>query len=194
VPRLLALLLVPFVVLASSSARAQRAASADQNSALLYSDSTSFYVRAPLGWMLDSETGKTDGILAAIYRAGESWRTGQSVMYANLITLRSASESGFLAGVASAADDWLRRAGDAVITPLESIVAEDGSRATVKRFESPKQSAFEAVAYFHHGRAAPILVMTARSKKEFDRAFPDFVQLVKSYSKGPVVKHFPGTG
>jgi hypothetical protein len=160
-------------------------------SALLYSDSVSFFVTPPSGWVLDSETGKVDGVLAAVFRRGESWRQGRAVMYANTIALADTRRATFERAVANAATDWAARAGDGAITSLSAPATASGDVPLIKRFVSVRHGAFEAVAYFHHGAYAPILVLTARSQAEFDAAFPAFEAFVRSYGPGPRVVRDP---
>jgi hypothetical protein len=163
-------------------------------SALLYRGATSFFVQPPPGWRLDSEAGKSDGVLAAVYRVGESWQSGTVVMYAHTLGLTAGTPAAFNAELRSAEEEWRRRNPDAEIATLAPVVSEDSSRAVVKRFASARNAQFELVAYFQQDSVAPIIVLSARTKADLDRAFPDFLRLVRSYGKGPAVKKQRPTG
>lgn len=163
-------------------------------SALLYRGATSFFLQPPPGWRLDSEAGKSDGVLAAIYRVGESWQTGSVVMYAHTLALDAGTSAAFSAELRSAESEWRGRNPDAEITTLAPVVSEDSSRAVIKRFASVRNSQFELVAYFQQDSVAPIIVLSARTRAELDRTYPEFLQLVRSYGRGPAVKAQRRTG
>jgi hypothetical protein len=157
-------------------------------SALLYRGATSFFLQPPPGWRLDSEAGRSDGVLAAVHRVGESWQSGAVVMYAHTLDLTAGTPAAFNAELRSAEEEWRGRNPDAEIATLAPVVGEDSSRAVIKRFASARGAQFELVAYFQQGSVAPIIVLSARTRADLDRAFPDFLRLVRSYGKGPAVK------
>jgi len=180
------MLLRPFAAVAVIPAllAGQRADKDSLNSALLWRDSVSFFITPPIGWSLNSVDGKDEGTLAVLYRRGESWQTGLAVMYANMLDLPRANQATLATKVDSEVADWSRRAGDATITALADVVVE-GHTVVLRKFVSPSHSAYEAVAYFWQPTAAPILVLSARNEAEFQRAYPDFLRLVRSYGAGP---------
>ena len=184
------LLLVLTLLLPIEAARAQGLG----QSALLYSGETSFFVQPPPGWRLDSEQGKSDGVLAAVYRIGESWRTGSAVMYAHTLPLAAATPRAFSDQLRAAEAEWRGRNARGEVSSLASIVSEDSSVAVIKRFVAAATSQFAVVAYFRQERAVPILVLSARTRAELDRAYPDFLRLVRSYGIGPTVKAARRTG
>ncbi len=55
------------------------------------------------------------------------------------------------------------------------------STAKVKYFSNPKYPRYEAVAYIDGHKAGVIIVMSAKSKNDFDKNLPVFEDLVKSY-------------
>jgi hypothetical protein len=167
---------------------AQKADKDTLNSALLWQDSVSFFITPPPGWILDSEVARNEGPMAVLFRRGESWQSGVAVMYANMLDLPHGGAATLAEKVNSEVADWARRAGDAVITPLPDVEVE-GHTVLLRKFVSRSHDAYEAVAYFWQPHAAPILVLSARSENEFQRAYPDFLRLVKSYGKGPRITH-----
>jgi hypothetical protein len=156
-------------------------------SSLIYADSVSFFLEAPAGWTIDCEAGKNDGPITVLYRIGESWRTGEAVMYANVLTLDAAGPKAFQRRIATEVADWKSRVPDAHITVGKTIRTRDGAVAAVRHFSSKEKGLHEAVAYVPRGRVTPLLAMTARSATAFAHALPDFERLVRSYALGPVV-------
>jgi hypothetical protein len=168
--------------------QAVRQAGAPQ-SALLYRDSTSFWVDPPHGWVIDaSELAREQGPLALFYREGESWRSGNAVMYANVIRLAGSGPDALATTIREEVARWSAAAGDAVVTSLPDIRSKTGDVASVRKFVSRSRRAHEAVAYIHHAAVVSLLVLSARSEAAFAAAYPDFERLVKSYGPGPAVK------
>jgi hypothetical protein len=157
-------------------------------SSLVYRDSVSFLLDAPKGWILDCEAGRDDGPLTVLYRVGESWRDGQAVMYANLLSLEPGADSAIAKRIDAEVRDWKQRAGDAVVTREPSIRTEGGIAVSVRRFVSKAHGLHEIVAYIPRGHDMPVLAMTARSSQAFDKALPAFQALVRSYVVGPTVR------
>jgi hypothetical protein len=158
-------------------------------SALLYHDSASFFVDPPSGWILDaSELARAQGPIAVFYRHGESWRSGDAVMYANVIRLRGTGADALAETIREQIARWSAAAGDAVVTDLPDIRSNNGQVASVRKFVSRARRTHEAVAYIRHGSVVPLLVLVARSEAAFAGAYPDFERLVKSYAPGPVIR------
>ena len=163
-------------------------ASVPPRTALLYHDTVSFWINPPPGWVIDSEAAKGRGPLAVLYRRGESWRSGDAVMYANVIALSDAGPDPLGATIRAEVAHWSAAAGDAVVTSLPDIRSDNGQVASVRKFVSPSRGVHETVAYVRHGASVPLLVLTARSERALERAYPDFRRLVKSYGPGPVIR------
>jgi hypothetical protein len=157
-------------------------------SALLYHDTVSFWVNSPPGWIIDSDVAKAQGPLAVLYRRGESWRSGDAVMYANVIALEGSGPDALAATIRAEVARWSGAAGDAVVTSLSAIPSDNGQVASVQKFVSSSHGVHEAVAYLRHGGSVPLLVLTARSERAFEHAYPDFRRLVESYGPGPMIR------
>ena len=158
------------------------------SASLVFSDSVSFFLDAPSGWVLDCKAGKRDGVMTVLYRTGESWRTGQAVMYANVLTPKGSTVEGFDARVRNEVASWSAGVPDAKVTVGRRIPTKAGQSAIVRKFTSASKDLFEIVAYVPRGRVIPILAMTARSGTAFTHALPAFERLVRSYAPGPSVQ------
>jgi hypothetical protein len=51
---------------------------------ILYGRGYAYILSAPKGWVMDDETGRSEGLEAVFYRQGESWAAGAAVLYANV--------------------------------------------------------------------------------------------------------------
>jgi hypothetical protein len=179
-------LAVAFLLVTLVPAQAQHACKG--SSSLVYSDTVSFFLAAPRGWTLDCEAGRNDGALTVLYRVGESWRDGQAVMYASIISLPPGVDLPITKRIEAEVRDWKDRAPDAVVTEGKPIRTAAGVAVPVRRFVSKGKNLHEIVAYIPRGRDVPILVMTARSSREFENALPAFEALVHSYAVGPEIR------
>jgi hypothetical protein len=181
--------LVTAITLAGSDLEGQAVRQAGApHSALLYHDSASFFVDPPRGWVIDaSELARAQGPIALFYRRGESWRTGDAVMYANVITLKGSGPNALATTIREEVARWSAAAGDAVVTSLPDIRSNTDHIASVRKFVSRNRRTHEAVAYIRQGSVVPLLVLIARSEAALAGAYPDFERLVKSYGPGPVI-------
>jgi len=179
-------------VLAAADAEGQvqqQGAPSSTRSALRHNGRTSFFVNAPNGWVIDdSEAARAQGAMAVFYRRGESWRSGDAVMYANVLTLLGTSPNALANTIDAEVARWSAAAGDAVVTPLIDIRTGAGDVAKVRKFVSQVRRTHEVVAYLRNGSTVPILVVVARSEEALVDAYPDFVRLVMSYGPGPLVR------
>jgi hypothetical protein len=180
------------LLLAASEAECQvqqQGSTSSTRSALHHNGRTSFFVNAPQGWILDdSDAARAQGPMAVLYRRGESWRSGDAVMYANVLTLLGRAGSALANTIDVEVARWSAAAGDAVVTPLVDIVTNTGDVAKVRKFVSATSRTHEVVAYIRNGSTVPIIVVVARSEEALVDAYPDFVRLVKSYAPGPLVR------
>ncbi len=173
-------------VITAGALFAQRQARGPEGqSGLVYSDSTSFWIDAPRGWELDPESGRRDGVIVVLYKQGESWRTGEPVMYASVITPKIGYNAVIPAAIRSDSANWAGLAKDLVFTARDSVRTISGAFAQLRAFQSASTKHFDTVAYLQAEGRVWMLTLAARSPGAHDAAFPDFLSLVKSYAPGP---------
>jgi hypothetical protein len=169
------------VLLCCLGARAQDAKpdSRDANAGIVYGKDHAFVIKAPDGWVLDNRSGVRHGLHAVFYPEGGSWKESKAVMY-----VRAAGKTD---------DDTLEKfverdvAGYREHSPGlkvaddEALPVSGKERVLVKRFSGDRGGSYEAVAYVEESKVVVIIVLHARSSKDFDDALPAFRQLVSSY-------------
>lgn len=163
----------------------QTARGPEGQSGLIFTDSTSFWIDPPRGWVLDTEAGRRDGSIAVLYRQGESWPTGEPVIYASAFTPKSGFSAVIPAVVRGDSAQWAGQVSDLVYAVRDSIPTVSGAYAHLRAFQSASARRFDLAAYFQTDGRVWVLVMTARSAASRDAAYADFVSLVKSYAPGP---------
>jgi len=160
----------------------------EQDCGLFYADSSSAWLAAPEGWLLDCKAGRDQGAIVVLYRKGESWKTGKAVMYANIARNDGAKRLTVSDAISGDSSSWSKNSSDVVVTVRPSLRTKGGDSAAVRGFSTAKFKDYEAVAYIPCESGVWLLVLTARSPSDFDAAYPDFAKLVASYAPGPVVK------
>jgi len=149
---------------------------------IVYGPHHVFIVEAPPGWVLDNQVGRSRGLVAVFYREGQSWRTGDAVMYVNTAVPDSGTTADPFRVIA---DDSLRFTKDAPgvrIGLAPSLRTKDGRVAHVRHFSGDPNGNWEAVAYIAEATVTPLLVLTARTRVAFEEALPAFARLVQSYT------------
>ena len=144
-------------------------------SGIIYGPDHMFSVTAPPGWVLDNQAGRGQGLYAVFYRAGESWRSGEAVMYVNT------SKSGVDSVMRQDSLRFMNRYPGLRVTARAAIRTNDSVTALVRQFVGDSSGNVEAVAYVPAAAMTPMIVLTARTQQAFESALPAFVALVKSY-------------
>src|SRR2546423_1242527 len=60
----------------------------ERGTGLAYGDDHAYFLTAPQGWVLDTESGVEQHIFAVFYPKGSSWDAGSVVMYSNASALK----------------------------------------------------------------------------------------------------------
>jgi hypothetical protein len=169
------------LVLLQSIAYSQDKPNPDANSGMVYGDNHAFILTAPKGWILDNESGRGQGLHAVFYPEGSSWQKGDVVMYAGVQMKKDTKES---------LDRVIERDIAEHKKRSEQLRVEDGEpipvktkekTATIKYFSGDAWGNSEAVGYIDESKVVVVIVLTSRTRKEFDAALPAFSELVRSY-------------
>lgn len=171
---------------ASDALVAQAPASAAGMPARVFdADSASFWITAPPGWDLDLESGRNDKMIGVLYKHGQSWRTGEPVMYMRVVTPDVGYNAVVPAAIRSDSADWGGTARDLVFTPREDLRTTSGLVAYVRTLQSASSKHFDSVAYLQGEGRVWMIELAARTREAHDAAYADFISLVKSYKPGP---------
>jgi hypothetical protein len=172
---------VLFAILILSSA-----ASAQDDSGIIYGKNYSFALTAPKGWVLDTTNGRQQGLQAVFYPKGSSWKNGSAVMYANVYQKTDASKQSLQTVIANDVTEFKKGSASLKVVDAEAIPTRTDARskdkeATVKYFTGDGTGNSEAVAYIDEGTLVVMLVFSARSQKDFEASLPAFKEFVGSY-------------
>jgi hypothetical protein len=168
----LALLTLSLAVAAISSAEGE--------TGMVYGDSHAFFVTAPPGWVLDNQSGLRNGVHAAFYPEGSSWRDSPAVMYVNGVG-RSSGET-LDSFIADDIQTFRDRSPQIQVKEGSPIKTKDGRIALVRYFSGDQSGNHEAVAYIAEKKAFIVLALSARTQDAFQRSLQSFEELVRNYT------------
>jgi hypothetical protein len=155
----------------------------DLRGGLIYGADHVFALTAPTGWLLDNTSGVEQGLHAVFYPKGSSWSPrSPKVMYANTVH----KERSGLPTLKDVMEDDLkgfRKHSRELETRDEpNLSTKDNRRqAVVRYFHDKVNERYDEVAYIDESKVVVFLVLSAKTKKDYDEALPAFRQLVASY-------------
>jgi hypothetical protein len=150
-----------------------------EGAGIVYGKDHAFAIAAPRGWVLDTASGKAQGLHAVFYQDGSNWASATTVMYTNSARKcdgqRTVEEL-----MAYDLAQFRKHSATLEVTEPASVPTSKGT-AVVRRFTGDQHGNYEAVAYIDEEQTIIMLVLSSRTKKGFDEAYPSFEELVKSY-------------
>lgn len=156
------------------------AAIVEEGLGIVYGSNHAFSFKAPKGWVLDNESGVSQGIHAVFYEKGGSWQKSKVVAYARAAdrgAVKTAAEQ-----VAKTISDFRKNGNDKYDGKKVKVVkTKSGEEGDIYHFSGDKWGNFEAVAYFVEEKTINFIVFNSRDEKLFNDALPAFEELAKSY-------------
>ncbi|MGB7203627.1 MAG: hypothetical protein WBD16_15375 [Pyrinomonadaceae bacterium] len=174
--------LVLSLFLSTVSVHAQTKTDEPKNIAtgVIFGRNHAYMLKAPKGWVMDNQSGVSQGLHAVFYPKGSSWDKGIAVMYTNVMAKANEKQS-----LEDLVDQDIRRfkqnSPNLKIEEGETLTLEKGKSAVVKKFSSDTNGNYETVAYINESKVAVIIVLTSRSKKDYEASLSAFRELVTSY-------------
>jgi len=133
---------------------------------IVYGPKAAFNISAPEGWVLDNQSGQNQGLPCVLYRKGQSWADGKTVMYAKIASTEYEDVNAF---VAMAIKEMAAQHGK----PKEKIASgktKDGHDYFINEYPATKTySQWERVAYVQMPHAVAYIVLTSRDKTNYQK-------------------------
>lgn len=147
---------------------------------LVYGKGHAFWVSAPIGWILDNESGVKQGLHAVFYPKGSTWKDSSVVMYVNTV-FRKPDDS--LENFIKEDIETFKEKGSNNIKVItaDNIKTNDGKDARVRVFTGDKWGNYEAVAFIPENKIFVMIVLTSRVESGFQKSLESFRSLVGSY-------------
>jgi tetratricopeptide (TPR) repeat protein len=132
----------------------------------VYGPKAAFNVSAPEGWVVDNESGKTQGLPCVLYPKGSSWSGAKTVMYAKMA---SPQWEGVNAFVAMAIKEMKATHG----TPREKVASgktKDGHDYFINEYPATKTySQWERVGYVQLPLGVAYIVLSSRDHGSYEK-------------------------
>src|SRR5260370_10752719 len=97
------------------------AASAQDESGIIYGKGYSFALTTPKGWVLDTTSGRQQGLQAVFYPKGSSWKTGAAVMYANVYQKTDPTKESLQTIIANDLADFRKKSPNLKVVDADAI-------------------------------------------------------------------------
>jgi hypothetical protein len=153
----------------------------DDNCGILHGRNHAYIFCGPVGWILDTGIMNDQGIFAVFYPKGSSWdeaRKHETFMYINVVDMdvKDTVKSRMDADV----KDEQEHDPKVIVKPAAKIQIRDRA-IPVLDFSLGENNGHEAVAYIGESKVLVMMVISSKNEEFFERDYPSFIQLVKSY-------------
>jgi len=165
-------------IVAQEETRTMPTDSSDSNTGILYGKDHAFTLTAPSGWVLDNTSGVSQGLYAVFYARGGSWQHSPAVMYGKGTSKDIEAKETIEQFIHNDSVQFVENQPGVKISSSSPIQTRLGRTAIVRTFSYSQE---EIVAYIDEPTIVTTIVLTARTKDDYNAAFPFFKELVASY-------------
>ncbi len=153
----------------------------ERGTGMAFGDNHAFFFTAPKGWVLDNQSGVTQGIHMVFYPVGETWASSPVMAYGNSATKDEKIKS--IHDQVAITLNELHKSGSPNSKAEKKLSLElpNNIEVAIYYFEQDKWGNYEAVGYIEEERTINLLVFNTRSKKAFDEHIAAFTKLLHSY-------------
>lgn len=147
---------------------------------MLFGADHAFAVTAKPGWVLDNQSGASQGLHMVYYPIGETWSDSPVIVYGRSIPTTEAAN--VKSQVEHTVSNFRKNGSPNYSSHARAPLAlNNGQKAELYHFAGDQWGNYEAVAYFQETDTINFLVFNSRTKINFDKYIGDFHQIVKSY-------------
>jgi hypothetical protein len=150
----------------------------DKNAGIFYKENYCYAVGAPKGWVLDSKSGRMNGLQVVFYKEGSNWSDAESVIYINV---SSKNENKTVENIIKNDVDSFKKRNKDLKVEDASDVKMDDKKGIVKYFLGGKDQNYEAVGYLDEEKVVILFILSSRNEKGFKESLPAFKELLQSY-------------
>ena len=131
---------------------------------IVYGPKAAFNISAPEGWVLDNESGVSQGQPCVLYPKGESWSDARTVMYAKIASTQFEDVNAFVAWAIKGMEKTHGK-------PKEKIASgktHDGHPYFINEYPATKTySQWERVGYVQLPHAVGYIVLSSRDQASY---------------------------
>lgn len=145
---------------------------------IIYGPKAAFNINAPEGWLLDNESGASQGLPCVLYPKGSSWQDAKTIIYAKIASTQYEDVNAF---VNTAIKEMKKTHG----TPKEKIASGktlDGHDYFVNEYPATKTySQWERVAYVQMSHAVAYIVLSSRDGSNYRKDSAALQEVLKTF-------------
>jgi hypothetical protein len=146
---------------------------------IVYGPKAAFNIAAPEEWVLDNQSGASQGLPCVLYRKGSSWSDAKTVMYAKIAGTQFEDVNAL---VAMAIKDMEKTHGK----PKEKIASgktHDGHDYFINEYPATKTySQWERVGYVQLPHAIAYIVLSSRDRSSYEKDSGALQQVLKNFT------------
>lgn len=151
------------------------------NSGILYGHDHSYYLTAPPGWILDSESGMDQGLTAVFYPKGSSWSDAETAMYSTYTAFDTTRKETLRDVIAADSANFKNLSPGLKIGKQDAIPLGKMRSIPVSSYSDPANNNYEMVAYIAEKKGVVMIVISSRNKNGCINNYKSFESLVRSY-------------
>jgi hypothetical protein len=144
---------------------------------IVYGEDFAFTVVTPKGWVLDTESAKSQGVAAAVYPEGQSWAEAPTVMYFVACSKDNKTLDEFIKEDVA---EFKAASEDLKVRELPDTKTVDGRKTKCREFRGDKHGNVERAVYVEAQKVFFTIVLSARSEEQFKSSVKAFEGLLKS--------------
>jgi hypothetical protein len=148
---------------------------------LLYGFNNAYYLSAPIGWVMDNESGKEEGLTAVFYPKSSSWAEGETVMYSTFINFDTTKNESVADIIKGDSLKLKEHSSEIVISRQKPVTIGKTKKVAVMAYSSEKDKYYENVAYIPEKKGVVLIVISSHNKNGCINHHKEFEALVKSY-------------
>lgn len=147
---------------------------------MLFGEDHVFAVTAKSDWVLDNQSGVSQGLYMVFYLKGYAWSNSPVIIYGRAV---STTEVPTIKLQIERTINDFHRSGSPDYSSEEQtpLILTNGKKAEIYHFSGDQWGNYEAVAYFKEEDTINYLVFNSKTKKDFFKYIGDFRKIVSSY-------------
>jgi hypothetical protein len=146
---------------------------------LIYGHDHSYYLTAPIGWVIDNQNGKELGMNAVFYPIGSSWADAETVIYTTYIGFDTTKNETVNDVVKADSIQYKNTSPEIRISKQSPILIGKNKKAIVYSFSI--EGNYETAAYVAEKKGVIVIVLSSKNKNGGINNYRSFEALVRSY-------------
>ncbi|HKY62785.1 MAG TPA: hypothetical protein VJR29_05130 [bacterium] len=154
-----------------------------EGAGIVYGQNFAFNIKAPKGWVLDTESGVEQGAHAVFYPVGQTWSDSVIVAYARSRPITEKIKTPNDAAQDTVAQFKKNGSPNHQAKLYKTLKTESGQEVQIFQFTGDQYGNSEAAAYYMQPDKGRInfIVLSSRDAKAYQASLPAFEELAKSY-------------